>query len=48
MKLMQTALAKQMKKRVEKTLRADANSTSCVVIYQPKAPAALKQFSKVK
>lgn len=34
------------KKMVEKTLVADANRTSCAVIYQPKAPAKLEKFKK--
>ena len=33
---------------VEKTVRVDANSTTCIAVYQPKAPAALKKFSKVE
>lgn len=33
---------------VEKTVRVDANSTTCIAVYQPKAPAALKKFSKIE
>lgn len=33
---------------VEKTVRVDANSTTCIAVYQPKAPASLKKFSKVE
>lgn len=33
---------------VEKSLKRDANSTTCMAIYQPKAPAALKKFSKLE
>ncbi len=29
-------------------LRMDANSTSCCVIYQPKAPKELKRFRRKK
>lgn len=29
-------------------LRADANSTSCIVIYQPKAPKELARFRRDK
>lgn len=36
------------KKQAEKALKSSANSTTCTSIYQPKAPAALKKFSKVK
>lgn len=32
----------------EKSLERNANSTTCVVLYQPKAPVALNKFSKVK
>lgn len=37
---------KVMKKVVENTLVADANRTSCAVVYQPKAPAKLDAFKK--
>lgn len=33
---------------VKKNLKLQANSTSCIVAYQPKAPAALKKFSKIE
>lgn len=36
-----------LKKVVEHTLRRDADSTTCMAIYQPKAPASLKKFSKL-
>ncbi len=36
------------RKAAEKTLRRDANSTTCVGFYQPKVPAALKHFKNVK
>lgn len=36
-----------IKKVVNKSLRRDANNTSCLFVYQPKAPAALKNFSKI-
>lgn len=39
-------LAKVIKTAVEKTLTADANRTSCAVVYQPKAPTKLEQFKK--
>lgn len=48
MKKLNQLLAKQAKKEAEKALKMDANSTSCTMIYQPKAPAALKKFSKIK
>ena len=37
---------KFLKQVVEKSLTADANSTSCVFVYQPKAPAKLDKFKK--
>lgn len=42
------AIEKALKKVVEKTLVADANRTSCSVVYQPKAPAKLDSFKKTK
>lgn len=39
--------AKLVKKVVNHSLRRDANNTSCLFIYQPKAPATLKNFSKI-
>lgn len=41
-------LEKTFKKIIEKTLVADANRTSCSVVYQPKAPAKLNAFKKPK
>ena len=29
-------------------LRIDANSTSCTVVYQPKAPKGLSKFRRTK
>lgn len=31
-----------------KMLKHNANSTSCLYIYQPKTPKQLSQFSKIK
>lgn len=33
---------------LNKVLKADANSTSCMVIYQPKAPEELARFRRHK
>lgn len=33
---------------VQKEASLSANSTTCVALYQPKAPAALKKLSKVE
>ena len=41
-------IAKMAKKAAENALRRDANSTTCVCIYQPKAPAELKRFKNIK
>lgn len=36
-----------LSKAVNASLKNSANSTTCATIYQPKAPAALKKFSKI-
>ncbi|MBE6835468.1 MAG: cyclic lactone autoinducer peptide [Ruminococcaceae bacterium] len=36
-----------MKKVVNLALKGNANSTTCVMVYQPKAPKELKKFSKM-
>ena len=41
-------IARVAKKVAENALRRDANSTTCVCIYQPKIPEKLKQFKNVK
>lgn len=41
-------IEKTFKKVIEKTLIADANRTSCAVVYQPKVPAKLDSFKKNK
>lgn len=38
----------KLKTVVEKFLKADANSTTCMIVYQPKAPKMLKKFSKIE
>lgn len=35
-----------IKTMAEKSLKRNANSTSCIVYYQPKAPADLRKFSR--
>ncbi len=47
MKSIGKLFAQQAKKQAEKALKSSANSTTCTSIYQPKAPAALKKFSKL-
>ena len=39
-------LTKALKSVVDFTLKGNANSTTCINIYQPKAPEGLKKFSK--
>lgn len=43
----QKGSVKLIKKLVNNSLKVDANNTTCITIYQPKAPAALKNFSKI-
>ena len=47
-KKFQTAASSVAKKLANSELRRNANSTTCGAIYQPKAPASLKKFSKVE
>lgn len=39
-------VVKLAKNIAEKALKMDANSTTCVAIYQPKVPANLDRFKK--
>lgn len=39
---------KIIKTLIEKSIMSDANSTTCMVVYQPKVPAMLKKFSKLE
>lgn len=44
---MKNSIAKKaFKKIIEKTLVADANRTSCTIVYQPKVPTKLEKFKK--
>lgn len=43
----QKGSVKFIKKLANHSLKVDANNTTCLTIYQPKAPAALKNFSKI-
>lgn len=36
-----------IKKMANHSLKVDANNTTCLAVYQPKAPATLKNFSKI-
>lgn len=46
--LKNTKILDGVKKLADNALTRDANSTTCIWIYQPKAPEALKKFSKVE
>lgn len=48
MKSQKNNYSKIIKKVVENSLKLNANSTTCMAVYQPKAPDALKKFSKVE
>lgn len=48
MKKITMQLTKQAKKQAERALRRDVERTCTPWSYQPKAPAALKEFSKRK
>lgn len=39
-------IAQKLISVVEKELESDANTTTCIWVYQPKAPAALDKFKK--
>ena len=41
-------LAKGIAKVLETTLKVEANSTSCFVMYQPKAPKELSKYRRMK
>lgn len=41
-------VAKSMSKALEKVLRVEANTTSCIIVGQPKAPKELCRFKKSK
>ena len=48
MKNKEKLIIKIARNAAEKALRRDANSTTCISIYQPKAPADLKRFKSIK
>lgn len=48
MKSNKNLIAVVAKKAAEHALRRDANRTTCMCIYQPKAPEALKRFKNTK
>ena len=40
--------AKKVVKVLDKVLKLEANSTSCLFVYEPKAPASLERYKKLK
>ncbi len=42
------ASAETVTRVLDKVLRMEANTTSCMFAYQPKAPKELKQFRREK
>ena len=48
MKALKNKPAKLMAKALNGVLFAEANSTSCFIVYQPKAPKRLERFKKIK
>jgi len=40
--------AKKVVKVLDKVLKLEANSTSCLLVYEPKAPASLDRYKKLK
>lgn len=48
MKSQKKIIANLIKTAAEKSLTRNANSTTCMAVYQPKAPASLRKFSKVE
>lgn len=47
-KSLSTQMKNGIKKGLSVALRANANSSGCYIIYQPKAPKALETFKKIK
>lgn len=41
-------VSKYVASALKNVLRAEANSTSCVVFFQPKAPENLSEFKRMK
>lgn len=41
-------IAKKTVKLLDAYLRADANSASCCIVYQPKAPKELENYRRKK
>ena len=48
MNKMKKVLLNTSKNLAISSLKRDANTTTCAMVYQPKAPTGLKKFSKIK
>lgn len=48
MKSLSKTVAKGIAVVLDKTLHIDANSASCIMYYQPKAPKELNKYRRVK
>lgn len=42
------SVAKRVVKVLDSMLKVEANSTSCVIVFQPKAPKGLEKFRRDK
>lgn len=42
------SVAKGLKSSLDMVLRAEANTTSCIIFYQPKAPKELTKYRRKK
>lgn len=47
-KLLSTKIKNGVKKGLFATLKANANSSGCFIIYQPKTPKGLEKFKNIK
>ena len=45
---MEKGSAKKMVKLLDKVLKIQANSTSCILAYEPNTPAALDRYKMIK
>lgn len=45
-KMLNEKAAKTVAKMAKQTLKVEANTNSCLLIYQPKAPKELSRFKK--
>ena len=48
MKKLSESMSEMLIKTLDKVLKLEANSTSCLVVYQPKMPEGLERFKNKK